>query len=88
MIYAQFYTESTGYVPGTMPPSFDGPKRLIEACGDRAVIILDGRERTHAHHLIAEREAVKRGFMAYSLHKGVSFTNSDPITNVIKVQGL
>ncbi len=42
MLYAQFYQMSTGYIPGTIPPQFGEPQ-LIEASGDRSVIVLDGR---------------------------------------------
>ena len=61
MLFAQFY--QYGAVTGAP----------IEACGDRAVIILDGRERADSHRLIAAHEAKKRGFIGYSILKGATF---------------
>lgn len=42
MLYAQFYQLSTGYIPGTIPPQF-GEKKIIEATGDRSIVIIGGR---------------------------------------------
>ena len=61
------------------------PHRLIEACGDRAVVILDGREATRSHNAIAREECEKRGYLAYQLHKGDGFTRSRPYSPVISV---
>ena len=58
---------------------------LIPACGDRAVIILDGRVRSDTHHAIAEEECRKRGYKAYQLHKSERFRDS-PISPLVKVQ--
>ena len=47
MHYAQFFTTGICHIDGK-------PGRIIEACGDRGVIILDGREtlenRISANH--------------------------------------
>lgn len=51
-------------------PSAIQPDKLIEACGDRAIIILDGREHAATHHSISAAECKKRGYKAYQLHKG------------------
>ncbi len=40
--WVQFLTLSTGYIAGSIPPKFGKPE-LIDACGDMAVFILDGR---------------------------------------------
>ena len=42
--YVQFYTLSTGYVPGTIPPQFS-PEHVkpIEALGSDSIAFLDGR---------------------------------------------
>lgn len=75
MIFAQFFDRSVM------------SKDLIEACGDRAVVILDGRESTDTHNRIAAVECVNRGYLAYMLCKGDSFTRSSsigPITLVFK----
>jgi hypothetical protein len=74
MIYAQFFQHS----------AIDKSK-LIEACGDRAAIILDGRNTTDTHKHIAAHECKNRGFVAYQLHKGDSFTRSNPISQIFKV---
>lgn len=58
---------------------------LIEACGDRAVIILDGRECLTTRKELAKTEAVKRGYLAYQLRKGASFTSCTNETGVIRV---
>jgi len=48
-----------------------GSTEVIEACGDRAIIILDGRESTLNHERIAARVARERGYVGYKLHKGL-----------------
>ena len=65
MIYAQFYTKS----------AID-PDRIIEACGDRAVIILDGRNSRSTHNAVARDECKKRGYIGYTIHKGDGFGES------------
>lgn len=40
--WVQFLAESTGYIAGSIPPRF-GKTELIDALGDTAVFILDGR---------------------------------------------
>lgn len=71
MYFAQFFRR--GVITGD----------LIEAVGDRSVIILDGRESLGAHHDIAADECSKRGFAAYQIRKGESFTNYTPITDMV-----
>lgn len=51
--------------------------KLVEACGDRAIIILDGRNNAETHHAIAESECIKRGYLAYQRHIGESFTRTN-----------
>jgi len=48
--------------------------KLVEACGDRATIIIDGRLSGEHQHCIAEHECIRRGYVAYQRHKGESFT--------------
>ena len=81
MIYAQFYQMSTGYVLGTIPPEFGAPT-LIEACGDRSVIIIDARLSRDTIGQIAAAECVKRGYMAWRIFKGETFTRSQPISQL------
>ena len=64
MLYAQFYQKAVGSgVP-------------IEACGDRAVIILDARTPLRGYLLLVEAVAKERGYIGFTLHRGESFTRS------------
>lgn len=81
MIYAQFYQMSTGYISGTIPPKFGEPQ-LIEATGDRSVIVLDGRILESFNLNIARQECKKRGYVAYALFKGDTFCRSKRITDI------
>lgn len=72
MRYAQFYQMSVA-MPGN-------PSRPMEALGDRAVIILDGRNRIDFSNSIARKECVKRGYIGFSIHEGESFTSSRMVT--------
>lgn len=71
MQFIQFYTRAV-----------TDPKKLIPACGDRAVIIVDGREREMAHHKLAQYFQMRRGYEAYRLMKGETFTRAEPTTGV------
>lgn len=84
MLFAQFYKMSTGYIDGTIPPQF-GEKKLIEASGDRSVIVLDGRLSGSFNCHIAREECKKRGYVAYALFKGLTFTRASQITNIREV---
>lgn len=53
--WVQFLQESSGYIPGTIPPQF-GEKKLIDACGDSGVFILDGRNSSET----MRQDALKR----------------------------
>lgn len=81
MLFAQFYQMSTGYIPGTIPPQFGEPK-LIEATGDRSVIVLDGRILESFNLNIARQECKKRGYVAYALFKGETFCRSKRVTDI------
>ena len=65
MYFAQFYQKAVW-------PA--GSNELIEATGDRAVIILDGRMGWSIREVITREECAKRGYVAYSLHVGDSFS--------------
>lgn len=83
MYFIEFYQMSTGYVPGSIPPRFDDAhKQLIPACGDRSVIVVDGRIKKSSIAELAKNEAVKRGFAGYRVHRGESFTRSVPVSGV------
>ena len=74
MIYVQFYQKSA--------ISDD----LIEACGDRAVVILDGRQSRKTHQTIAFEECTKRGYLAWALYQGEAFTRSYRIHPITKLE--
>lgn len=73
MIYAQFYHRGD-----------DGT--FYEGVGDRQVVILDGRPSPTTHGEIAEKEARKRGYDAWRIFKGESFTRSRPISQLWPVR--
>lgn len=57
---------------------------LIETCGDRGVIILDGRQGLITHKAIARVEGLKRGWLAYQIRSGDSFNrNVNNLTDII-----
>ena len=86
MLFAQFYHLSTGYVPGSIPPRFDDAyKRPIEACGDRAVIVLDARHSNATNDNIARAECEKRGYIGYQIFRGETFTRSRPVSRLRKI---
>jgi hypothetical protein len=70
MIYAQFYQK--GVVTG----------ETIEACGDRAVIILDGRCSRRSMGDVAEAECKRRGYIAWRIFAGEAFTRSTPVSQL------
>ena len=56
------------------------------ACGDRSVLILDGRQSRVRHHAHASEWARKHGFAGYRLARG-TFSNPFHLTaNVIWVE--
>lgn len=67
MYFAEFYNKNA-----------DGSLR--EACGDRSVLILDGREAKWSHHWHSKQWAIKHGFVAYKLCKGETFTRSSVLS--------
>lgn len=88
MIYAQFYYDSTGYVPGSLPPCFS-PEYVkpIEACGSDGVAVLDGRLSLRNLHREALRIGIMRGkFNGYKLMRGETFTRSGPVSEFIEIK--
>jgi hypothetical protein len=73
MLFAQFYQKSA-----------IGPE-IIEACGDRSVIIYDARVHQELTIVDAVAECKKRGFVAFALFHGQTFTRSTRITSIQKV---
>jgi len=74
MLYAQFYNKCA-VTKG----------QLIEACGDRAVVIYDGRVSRDTTLADAAVECKKRGYSGYALFHGPSFTRSTRVTSIQKV---
>lgn len=79
MVFAEFYHMS---VPGDWNNNVSKP---IPACGDRAVIILDGRRSRDAHLRIAREECKRRGYIGFKLHSGESFTRSKELSPYVDV---
>ena len=71
MHYAQFYQRSA-----------TNPHELIEACGDRSVVVLDGRCSAQGMAKISEAECRRRGYLAWRIFKGESFTRSAPVSQL------
>lgn len=81
--YAQFFTYSTGYVAGTIPPQFDDShKRLIEACGDRGIIQIDSRLSNWRIGLIARETCEARGYDGYQILRGHSLLGAKPVSGI------
>ena len=60
----------------------------IEACGDRAVIVLDGRQSLETWKQDAiDNNGIRRPvYCGYQLFKGDNFNRSQPITEYISLQ--
>ena len=70
MYYAQFYQRSAI------------SDEIIEACGDRSVVILDGRFSKEWMSKTAEVECKRRGYLAWRIFMGESFTRSAPVSPI------
>lgn len=81
--FAQFFHRSTGYVQGSIPPRFDGPKTLIEACGSDSVLPLDGRLGLMSAIAEARTTALKRGFPAFEIRFGSTYSSGKPATQLL-----
>lgn len=69
MIFAQFFeTKLNG--------------KLDHALGDRSVIIIDARLKSETIGQIAAMECKKRGYEAWQIFRGDSFTRSRPVSQV------
>jgi hypothetical protein len=58
MIYIQFYH-----------PAVTNPSKQFEACGDRSIIILDGRQSLKSHIHIALDELKRRNYSGVQIRK-------------------
>lgn len=70
MIFVQFFQKSAI------------SNNVIEATGDRSVVLLDGRNTDFTHRSIAAGECRKRGYVAWQLFKGDSLLLNRPTTVV------
>lgn len=81
MIFAEFYHDSTGW----NGKDFTGPVKLIPACGDRSVIILDGRHNRARQAATARAECIARGYKGFTLNAGETFTRSSEVRPLERV---
>lgn len=87
-IFAEFYHNSTGYVPGSTPPRFElSHVRLIPACGTDSVATLDARLSLPNLRAEARRICAARGFKGFVIHRAVGgrFSDSRPLTPLEKI---
>lgn len=70
MTFAEFYHR--GLITGSP----------IAACGDRSVVILDGRNSADTHAAVARAECLKRGYIGFTLNRGETFTRSRKIRDL------
>ena len=61
MTYAQFYDKAIYPINST---------ELIEVCGDRGIIYLDGRESLQSQIELCEQCAHERNYQGYKIYKG------------------
>jgi hypothetical protein len=73
MVYVQYFHK--GVVSG----------ENIPACGDRAVLVLDGRQTMQTWHrdAVAANGNRRPAYTAYQLMSGETFTRSELISNII-----
>lgn len=67
MYFAQFYRDAAGTQP---------------VCGDRGVVILDGRESLHSQYVIAQDWCGLYKFSSFKIMRGESFTRAQAISPV------
>ena len=74
MLYVQFFQKAA-----------TDASQVIEATGDRSVIVYDGRRAAPYWLTDAEDECRKRGYVALQFFRGATFTRSNPCTRVFPV---
>ena len=62
--------------------------KLVEACGDRSVVIIDGRYRvSRCHEEAIELNGHRRpNYDAYQIWEGESLRKSKPISDIFKLK--
>lgn len=71
MYYAEFYYDADGNQPG---------------CGDRSVLILDGREALHSQVEHGQDWCKRHNWKSFRLMKGDSFTRSKAISTLYRAR--
>ncbi|WP_055128540.1 hypothetical protein [Pseudomonas mediterranea] len=74
MLFAQFYQKSAI------------SDEIIEACGDRAVVIYSERTSVPTCLKDARVEARKRGYVAVAMFRGEAFSRSKRVTDITPVE--
>ena len=84
MRYVQFFTLSTGYIAGTIPPKFDRSNReLIPSCGSDAVMRMDKRQGLGTAFVIAANECKRRGYLGFQIMEGRSYSDACAVTELM-----
>ena len=65
-----------------VPEGLAGAGRLIEACGDRAVIRLDARHGDASNLMLSKVVGVERGYHGVALYRGPSLLRAVRVTTV------
>jgi hypothetical protein len=74
--FIQFYSVSTGYVQGTIPPVFkDSAKVPIPACGSDSICFIDGRLSLCNRVNLARKICGQRNYIGFTIECG-SLLNS------------
>ena len=75
MVYVQYLQKSA--LTGELTP----------ACGDRSVVILDGRNNieTMKAQAVSHNGFRRPIYLAYQIFRGDTFSRSEPITNIIEL---
>ena len=74
MYFAEFYIKSAI------------SEEIVEACGDRSILILDGRESFSKQREYCKDWCERYGFVGFSLHKGEYFSGNTCIAPFERVQ--
>ncbi len=79
MLFAEFYSSSTGYVEGSIPPVFKKENiKLIPACGTDSRLQLDGRLTLANAASLARQTCKQRKFKGFTINKG-DYLNSEQV---------
>ena len=80
MKYAQFFTTS----------AID-PNKIIEACGNDAILPLDGRWRVSRcleESLLYAEKRKEKGYVAFQIRIGYKYSTSSACTSIIKLNDI